>query len=165
MSEDYEMDNDLGSMDAFDSDFNVDSDYKPTPIAMGGTYNGNVTGVKLDPKHACVVWDVSLADNDGAVCNDGETPVDGIQLSYRNFLPKANDKNELNKRGIPKFQSKINMLKQFSEGMEINMNTFDEIKEAIENAEWIGIPVTVKVSVDSYQGRPLNRIDNMTARK
>jgi hypothetical protein len=164
MSENYEMDNDLGGMDAFDSDFNVDSDYKPTPIAIGGNYSGNVTGVKLDSKHACIVWDVSLAENDGVVCSDGETEVDGIQLEYRNFLPKVNDKHELNRRGVSKFQSKVNMLKQFSEGMGINMNTLSIIREAIENAEWIGIPVTVKVSIESYAGRPINKITSMVVR-
>ncbi len=164
MSEDYEMDTDLGGMDALDADFNVDADYKPTPIVSPGSYSGNVTGVKLDPKHSCIVWDVTLADNEDAYCNDGETSVNGIGLQYRNFLPKANDRNELNKKGVTKFQSKINMLRYFSEAMGISMNTLPDIVEAIENGEWIGLEVTAKVVVDSYQGRTNNKIDQLAKR-
>jgi hypothetical protein len=164
MSESYEMDNDLGGLDNVDADFNVDADYKPTPIASPGFYSGNVTGVALDPKHACIVWDVTLADNEDTLCNDGETSVNGIGLQYRNFLPKLNDRNTLNKKGVTKFQSKVNMLRYFSEGMGINMTTLPVIIEAIENGEWIGLEVTAKVTVDSYQGRPNNKIDQLASR-
>jgi len=154
---------DVDNASAFDTDFNVDADYKPTLLVPQSTYNGNVKGVILDYKKGAIVWTVVLAGNDETMCTDGETPVNGMEMQYKNWLPRANDKNIRNKKNISKFQSKVNMMKQFSVAMKINFNTFSDISEAIENAEWIGLAVVCAISIDEYNGQAYNSIDRMAA--
>ena len=83
----------------FDTDFNVEDEFKAAPLVPSGKYEGNVTGVKFDPTAMALVWEVTLiADND-VMMSDNETPVTGNVMYYRNWLPKAGDENIRTKTG------------------------------------------------------------------
>lgn len=160
------MDTDYNDNGNFDTSFDVDADYKPTPLAIGGSYKGNIKGVKLDPKTSRVIFNIVLEGNDDVLCSDGETPVDGIEMDSSLWLPKAGDKEALNKKGnMTKFQSKINMMRSFAERTGFNVNSFAAIKEAVDDAEWIGTPVIAKVDIEVYQGRQFNRCNDFSLDK
>jgi len=145
----------------FDSDFNVDDEYKEDPLAPAGTYQGHVVQVTFDSKQQAIVWRVILADNGGTM-SDGETPIDGSAHYFRNWLPRAGDENLQTPSGRSnKRQAKINMMKKFAEGMQISMNTKDEIIRGISEGLWMGIPVFVKINLDTYQGVTRNVVDQM----
>jgi hypothetical protein len=98
------------------------------------------------------------------MASDGKTPIDGMELWYRNWLPKAGDENEFSKNGkTTKRQSKINMLKKFAEKMKINMGTPQIIANAISEGEWIGNEVVIDVTVSEYKGEVRNEINGMVA--
>lgn len=146
-------------------DFNVDDEYKPDPLIPKGTYHGVTTKVSFVPAQSCILWDVCLHDN-GGVMNDGETPIDGAHVWFRNWLPKPGDENELTKSGKNnKRQSKINMLKDFSENLGLDMSTPTKIAEAIANAEWIGVEVDADVDIDEYQGKFRNTVNRLNKSK
>jgi len=42
------------------------------------------------------------------------------------------------------------------------MNSIAVIQKSIEDQDWIGIPVNVKISVSEYQGNVRNEVNNMT---
>lgn len=150
----------LGAMD-----FNVDDEYKPDPLIPKGTYHAVVTKVSFTPAQSCIVWDICLHDN-GGIMNDGETPIDGAHIWFRNWLPKPGDENELTKSGNNnKRQSKINMLKDFSKELGIDMSTPVKIAESLANAEWIGIEVDADVDIDEYMGRFRNNANRLRASK
>ena len=157
------MDTSNNNNSVFDTSFDVDADYKPTPLIIGGTYKGTIKSVKMNNKLAAVEFMIVLNGNEGVTCTDGETTVDGIEVESKLWLPKANDKNELNKKGnMTKFQSKVNMLKSFGERTELNVNSFDKIQEAIGDQEWIGHSVLARVDVEVYQGRQFNRCNDFS---
>jgi len=157
------MDTNFTDTTAFDTSFDVDSDYKPTPLVIGGTYHGTIKEVKLNPKLAAVEFKIVLDRNPDVFCSDGETAVDGIEVESKLWLPKANDRNELNKKGnMTKYQSKVNMMKSFGERTGLNVNSFQAIQEAIEEQEWIGEEVLAKVDVETYQGRQFNRCNDFS---
>ncbi|MFA5543024.1 MAG: hypothetical protein WDA47_04570 [Bacilli bacterium] len=150
----------------FDTDFNLDDEYKPTPLAPKGNYFGTTSGLKWDASNNCLIWDVTLSDENDGVMSDGLTPIAGQVFDYRNWFPKAGDEKEMSARGRQtKRQAKINMIKDFADKMKIDMSTPKAIVDAINNAEWIGIPVIVSVSIDQYQGRFRNTVDRMVARE
>ena len=107
-----------------------------------------------------VAWAVVLEGNTG-IMSDGITDIDGTVLFYRNYFPAPGDKDVMAKKGGTKHQLKINMCKKFADKMEINMNDSATIIEAVDGAEWVGIPVICKISVSEYQGVYSNRIDSM----
>ena len=157
------MDTDYNDNSNFDTSFDVDADYKPTPLVIGGAYHGTVKATSLHPKTSSVIFTVVLDGNDGVTCSDGETDVDGIEVESRLWLPKANDKNELNSKGnMSKFQSKVNMMKSFGERTGFNVNSFGAIKDAIDDGEWVGTPVIANVTVEVYQGRQFNRCNDFS---
>lgn len=142
-------------------DFNVEDEYKPDPLAAKATYKGVINGVKFIPSQYCIAWDVCLQDN-GGVLNDGQTPIDGYHVFYRNWLPKPGDESELTKSGRnTKRQSKINMLKDFQEKMGIDMSTPVKIATALAEQQWIGIEVLADVDIDEYEGRFKNVVNKM----
>lgn len=150
----------LGAMD-----FNVDDEYKPDPLIPKGSYHASVTKVSFNPAQHCIVWDLCLHDN-GGVMNDGETPIDGAHVWFRNWLPKPGDENELTKSGKNnKRQSKINMLKDFSNELGIDMSTPTKIGTSLAEAEWIGIEVDVDVDIDEYMGKFRNNANRLRASK
>lgn len=144
----------LGSLD-----FDVTEEYKAEPLAPKGTYHAVVSGVKFNPSQFCIVWDCCLHDN-GGVMNDGETPIDGVHVFMRNWLPKPGDENELTKSGrTNKRQSKINMLNDFQTQLGIDMSTPQKIATALAECQWVGIELDVDVDVDEYQGRFRNVVN------
>jgi hypothetical protein len=144
--------------------FDVDSEYKPDPLIPQGKYRATVKSVKADPKACCIVWGVVLDGNEGVYASDGNTPIDGMELWNRNWLPKTGDENEFSKNGkTTKRQSKINMLKKFADRMRVSMATPQIIAQAINDGEWIGIEVVIDVAVTEYKGEVRNEINNMTA--
>lgn len=146
-----------------DTDFNLEDEYKPTPLVPSGNYRGNVVGVSYESEQHCIAWKVTLADN-GGVLSDGETPIDGWSGYTRNWLPRPGDENEMSKDGrMTKRQAKINMMQRFAEMMKINMNTPKIIAEAIANQDWVGLPVIATVGFDEYQGVVRNQITKMIA--
>jgi hypothetical protein len=145
----------------FESDFNVDDEYKPDPLAPAGTYQGHVIQVSFNSEQQCIVWTVVLADN-GGIMSDGETAIDGSRHYFRNWLPRAGDENLATPSGRSnKRQAKINMMKKFAEGMQVNMSTKDEIIRGITEGLWMGIPVFAKISLNTWQGVTRNQIDQM----
>lgn len=151
-----------GSMGSF-MDFDINSEYKPDPLIPNGKYNASVKGVAADSKQFCIIWSIVLQNNE-VFASDGETSVDGMELQYRNWLPKPGDENTFSKNGkVTKRQSKINMLKKFADKMKINMSTPQSIAEAISNGEWIGIDVLADVSTSEYKGEVRNEVNGMIA--
>jgi hypothetical protein len=146
-----------------DTDFNLDDDYKPEPLIKNGKYKGNITGVALDLEKGSVDWTVVL-DGNGGFMSDGETEIDGSEHKFSNWLPKASDKDEKTKSGRNKWQVKVNMLKRFADNMQIDMNSMDQIQFAIEDQEWVGLPVTCDMKIETYQGVHRSRINDMTLR-
>lgn len=165
------MDNDIPENDVpfldeeginFQTDFNLQDEYKPEPLAPKGNYFGNVSAVRWDGTNQALIWSVVLTEENVGVMSDGETPMAGQVFDYRNWFPRADDKNEMSARGrTTKYQSKINMIKRFADDMQITMNTPQEIINAVTNQDWVGIPVVVSISIDQYKGRYKNVIDNM----
>ena len=144
-----------------DLDFNFEDDSKLPGLVPGGVYHGNVTAVSYDPEKYCVVWAVTLADN-GGLCTDDETPIDGQTLRFNNWLPKPGDENEQTSSGrSTKRQAKINMLAEFIKRMQFVETTAGEFLEAVSNAEYIGREVEVVVGNREYQGSVFNEIQKM----
>ena len=144
-------------------DFDVNAEYKPDPLIPNGKYTAAVKSVKADTKACCITWGVVLHDND-IMASDGSTPVDGMELWFRNWMPRPGDENEFSKSGkTTKRQSKINMLKKFSEKMRIDISTPSVIAQAIVEGEWIGLEVIVDVTMSEYKGEVRNEINSMVA--
>ena len=143
------------------ADFNVNDEFKPDPLIPSGIYHANVTSVKFNPEEQTIDWTFTLVDN-GGVMNDGVTPIDGATLVYRNYLPKPGDENELTRDGRrTKRQAKINMLYEFQKAMGIDMSTPQKIAEALQNGDWIGLSVDIRVRIREFEGRVFNDIDRV----
>ena len=151
--------NGVDASDALGSvDFNVEDEYKPDPLVPKGTYHGVVADTKFDVKQFCIVWDICLHDN-GGFQNDGSTPIDGQHLYYRNWLPKPGDENIMTKSGkTNKRQSKINMLKDFENVLEIDMSTPAKIVTGLQEKAWMGIELDIDVTLEEYEGRVRNNV-------
>lgn len=148
------------------TDFNLEQDFKMEPLVPNGTYSGNVIGVEFKADKANIQWKVAL-DGNGGFMSDGETPVDGVTLFFNNWLPKKGDESTMSASGrATKFQNKVNQLAKFAKGMNLDMNTMQIIKDAIDNGEYIGLAVKVAVSTSEYpagSGNMKNDVTNMTA--
>jgi hypothetical protein len=140
-------------------DFNVEDEYKPEPLIPKGTYHGVATKITFQPSQFCIVWDFCLHDNGGSM-NNGDTPIDGAHVFFRNWLPKPGDENELTKTGRNnKRQSKINMLKDFENAMGIDMSTPAKIAQALNEQIWVGVEADLDVDVDEYMGKFRNIVN------
>jgi len=160
-NDNYNDEADEGTAALNDMDFNVDDEYKPDPLIPKGTYHGAVTNVTFNAAQRCIIWDVCLHDN-GGVMSDQETPIDGAHVWFRNWLPKPGDEDVLTKSGkTNKRQSKINMLRDFSAKLELDMSTPAAIAEAINEGQWIGIEVSAEVDLDEYMGKHRNVVNRM----
>lgn len=148
-----------------DTDFNLDDEYKPIPLAPLGSYKGVIKAVTYESKNAAIAWTIVASGNDGFTMLDGDNAIDGTEYTFRNWLPRTGDENIGSKDGKSnKRQNKINMLKQFQDEMEIDMNTQQKVHDAITNSDWIGIPVIFKVGIQEYpkgSGRNSNTVDRM----
>jgi len=144
---------------AVEADFDLEDDYKPAPLIPTGTFSGAITGVTFEGVQLSFM--ITL-NNTNSLMNDGETSVDGRVLPYNVWFPKAGDDQVLTKSGtMSKRQWKINNAKKVADILEINLNTRTTIKEAIQNGEWIGIPVNAKVDVKEYKGEISNEINDI----
>jgi hypothetical protein len=146
----------------FDTDFNLEDEYKPAPLCPQGVYRGHTTRVTFDPEGQCIIWNVTLQGNPGTM-SDGETPIDGQVFYYRNWLPKSGDENIMTASGRQtKRQAKINMMSEFASKMRIDMKTKEQIVTALSEGLWLGIPVLAKLTIGEYQGRSRNEVSDMT---
>lgn len=148
------------------TDFNLENDFKVDPLIPNGNYSGNVVEVQFKADKACIQWKVVL-DGNGGFMSDGETPVDGAAIYFNNWLPKKGDENAMTPSGrSTKFQSKVNQLARFAKGMGLNMNSIGIIKEQIDNGEFIGLAVKIKIATSEYpvgSGNMKNDANEMTA--
>ena len=60
-------------------------------------------------------------------------------------------------------QAKINMLKDFADGMKLGTLSSQRIKDALQNMAWVGREVFAVVTISEYQGRFFNRVDSMAS--
>lgn len=148
------------SLDA--TDFAISDEYKEDPLAAQGTYNGITKFIEYNKNIHAITWSVVATENPGITLLDGETPVDGVEFQFNNWLPKPGDENIRSKNGkSTKRQNKINSLKRFQEDMSIDMNTPDAVAQALENGEWIGISVIFKLGINTYTGKDgISRTNN-----
>ena len=147
------------------TDYDLESEYKPDPLIPQANYLGNITGVKYNPENYGLTFIVTLADN-GGYMSDGETPIDGGRVFKTVWFPKPDDDKVQTSDGKKtKRQSKINMLKEFADTMELDMGTAAKLQEAISNGDWIGIPVVVSVEISEYLGRQTNPVNKMVRQK
>ena len=164
MNEDVE--NPLEGSLTINADFNVEDEFKPDPLIPQGNYHASVIEVKFDGEQQAIVWKFCLHDN-GGVMSDGETAVDGATIYFRNWLPKPGDENEPTSNGrTNKRQSKINMLKQFSSNIGVDMSTPTAIVSALQNQEWVGVEADLQITTREYEGRIFNdvrRVSKSTA--
>jgi hypothetical protein len=149
---------------SFETDFDIDDEFKVAPLVPGGKYEGFVTGCRFSAADNALVWDITLRADEDVFMSDNESPVDGVLLVYKNWFPKIGDENLRTKTGkMSKRQAKINMIQDFSRKMKINMSKPEFIREAISNAEWIGLPVIATVEIREYNGRLSNQIQELIA--
>jgi hypothetical protein len=160
MNEDMTEDLNIDANDALGNlDFNVEDEYKPEPLIPKGMYHGVATKITFQPSQFSIIWDFCLHDNGGSM-NNGDTPIDGAHVFFRNWLPKPGDENELTKTGRNnKRQSKINMLKDFENAMGIDMSTPQKIAQALNEQTWIGVEADLDVDVDEYMGKFRNVVN------
>lgn len=138
--------------------FDVESEFKPEPLIPNGIYAGTVSQFTFDSEKSSLVWQITLSGNDG-VMSDGETPVDGSTVFFRNWLPRPGDENEYTKNGKgTKRQSKINMLKQFMSKMKVDISTPQKIAQAIEEQTFVGLEVKATIEITEYQGVVRNEV-------
>lgn len=150
-------------MSEFEANFNIEEDATEEPLVPDGTYNGSITNVKFYPEGQNLKFYITLADN-GGTCTDGETPVDGATVPLTVWFPKAGDQDEMTASGRQsKHQWKVNNIKKVATRLGIQMNTPDQIMEAINNSEWVGIEVSCKVSTNEYNGNINNQVDSAEA--
>jgi len=147
-----------------DLDFDVQDEFKPDPLIPKGTYHGVAVEIKFEAAKYCITWNFCLHDN-GGVMSDGETLIDGAHVYYRNWLPKPGDENELSKNGKNKRQTKINMLMDFQNAIEVDMSTPIKIAEALADQIWIGTEADLDVDIDEYQGRFRNSVNRANKSK
>jgi len=147
-----------------DLDFNVEDEYKPEPLIPKGTYHAVVTNVSFNAAQACIVWDLCLHDN-GGFMNDDSTPIDGAHVWHRNWLPRPGDEDLITKSGKNKRQNKINMLRDFSDELSLDMTTPEVIANAIAEAEWVGVEVDADVDINEYQGKFNNQVNRLRKSK
>jgi hypothetical protein len=145
-----------------DTNFDVEDDAVEEPLIPNGDYQGMVTDVTLDLEGAMIVWDVVITCDPEMLASDLETPINGMTVQYRNFLPKVGDENEMAKNGkVTKKQSKINMLMDFAKKMDIKLGSMKNIQQSIENKAWAGLEVLVKVYAETFEDRTRNKIKTM----
>ena len=152
-----------GNEESINEDFDLSEEYKELPLIPRGNYNGSVSQVVKNLVDNTIDWTIALGEN-GGYFSDGETPIDGSTIVYRNYLPLKGDDTVRTKSGkMTKRQAKINMLSQFAEELNINMNNREIISESIANHEWIGLAVNVKIILRVWEGRTSNSVDRITA--
>jgi hypothetical protein len=145
-------------------DFDTEAEYKPVPLIPKGKYHANVTQVAFDPENQIIVWTVTFNENEGRVKLDGESPVDGSTMNFKNWLPLPGDEKAMTKTGSQtKRQAKINMLQDFAKDMKIDMRTPVAILTSLANQEWLGLSVIAEVGFSTWNNRTFNVVNKMSA--
>lgn len=145
-----------------DTDFSVEDEYKADPLIPSGTYHAAATSVKFDPTQQAIAWTFVLHDN-GGLMSDGVSGVDGATVFFRNWLPRPGDESEMNSSGkATKRQSKINMMKQFSATVGIDMSTPPIIIAALTEQTWLGLEVDLTISTREWEGKIFNDVKKVT---
>ena len=144
---------------ALETDFDLEDEYKPTPLIPNGKYTGSIT--KSIYTVGCLRLYVTLAGNDGFM-SDGEPAIDGAQEIFNIWLPKKGDESELTKSGKQtKRQWKINNAKKQGDALGINLNNLQAIKDGAESGDWVGIEVTVEIQSGEFNGEARNEINRI----
>lgn len=148
---------------SLDTNFNLEEEYKPSPLIPQGSYNGSIIEARLDESAGCIIIKVSL-NGSGAYKTDGETEVDGSHEYMRIWLPKVGDEDQMTASGKQtKRQAKINMMKDAFDKLKLQINTFDDIKNIVEMGELIGLDVVASIGISEYQGRVRNEVNSLVA--
>lgn len=145
-------------------DFNLAEDVVKDPLLHPGDYFGSIVKVVAVNDKNKIDWTVCLNDNPDIMCDDGTTPVDGIHLYYTNWMPSEADKSIPAASGKgTKYDVKLKMFAQFCKRMRLSVNTGADLKEALENQEWVGLDVKATVGLREYLGNVSNEIKWMNA--
>jgi hypothetical protein len=156
MSEDYA---------AFDTDFNLEDEYKPTPFAPIGSYKGSITDLSFAQENMQLNIQITLNDNgEDKVMSDGETRVDGQMVWHRAWFPKAGDDTEMTKNGaMTKRQFKINQLTKLFKNLKIEATSAEDIQNQINNKEWVGKDLVITLGVETWDGEQRNNVKSVVA--
>lgn len=150
------MNNDISEFDDVEvpvseltlSDFSVD-DVKEEPRVADGVYKGCIVETVLTEGY--IRWKVSLNGNEGLLCTDDVTTVDGSQIDYRTWLPIKGDEKQKSKFGsLSEAQVKINKIVKFIKSLALKVGGrkvrgLADLVEGVNNKAWIGLPVIVAV--------------------
>lgn len=146
------------------TDFNLNDEYKQTPLAKAGKYLANVIGAEYKKDKHCISIKICLDGNEGFM-SDGETPLDGQHFIYNIWLPKPGDETEYETNGrVTKRQGKINRMKKTADKLKVDMSTPRIIATALANSEWVGLQVFATLSVSEWNGEFKNDVNDLAAR-
>ena len=151
------------------SDFSIE-DVTPEPLVSDGVYKGHIVDTALSQDAGYVRWKVSLQGNEGLVCNDGVTSVDGVQLEYLLWLPILGDEAKKSKfSALTEKQVRTNGVIKFCKDMQLELHdpkkVVDSLTHGVNNRTWIGMPVVVTAKNEAgkkaYAGKMFTRIKKM----
>lgn len=147
-------------------EFDAETDGKAMPLFPIGNYRMKVKGVTIaGGRKDTLAFQLVAEGNDGEM-TDGETPIDGSELTYYVWgLPQPGDADRMTKGRVPMTykEAKVNGLKRFKESSGIDTGSVGAIKEGITSGTWIGEELLVQVEVGEYEGRPTNNIKSVKA--
>jgi len=147
-------------------DFNLEQDYIPTPIVPGGSYKGAITKMSFSEEAQMLAITATL-NNNGGVCSDGTTEIDGSTATLRVWFPKEGDRDTPTGSGRQtKWQWKINQIKKVADNLGFNLNTRQDMYSLVDSQSAIGLEVDVKLSVeppDEYNDEAYNDVKSMKA--
>ena len=142
--------------------FDVETEFVSDPLVPDGTFKGLITKVELKPDNGILEFTVVLEGNEGINCSDGITPIDGKTSRYAVWLPQKGDELVKSKfSALTVRQDRIRAIKKFSDKMNIHIGNAEDIIKAIEDQEWISIPVLVSIKSKPYEGVLYNQIKKM----
>jgi len=148
-----------------EEDFNLEEDIEPIPLTPKGVYHAHVTKIDYDEEDNFIMWEFTLVENDGYM-SDEITPIDGSVQSLRNYLPNPEDKDNLTKSGKQTiYQSKLRFLKEHFDKLGIKAKSLSEIREAVDNQDWLGMSVDVTIEPKVWKNRIFDNIVDLKVRK
>lgn len=154
---------DANPMDLMGS-FDTENDAKSDPLVPQGSFIGRVTKAAFASNGESLVLSVALNEN-GKMCTDGETPVDGITMNFFIRLPIASHKGIKTASGKQdKWQWEVNSLAKAAKDLMVDLATPEKIKGIVETAVLVGMDVTLAVEVDEYMGNIRNQVRSVKVR-
>ncbi len=149
------------SSDAMLPDFNVDEEYKATPLIPNITTQGTIQDIILWNNVLTIFF--VIEDESAATMNDGETPINGATVKKKIFLPKEEDKSEMTKNGRQsKYQFKINQLKRFCDQSNLDLRSPTAIMEAV-NGSLTGETLQIQIVTSQYRGEFFNEVEQVSS--